>query len=55
MVQVGKKIEANDFRLVIEFGSESTFHFSVQVGELWRQGEKYSCGYVGEKTKVNGT
>ncbi|THD18448.1 DEP domain-containing protein 5 [Fasciola hepatica] len=38
VVQVAKKIEANDFR--------------VQVGELWRGGEKYSCGYVGDKTKI---
>ncbi|CAL8069644.1 unnamed protein product [Calicophoron daubneyi] len=38
VVQVNKKVEYNDMW--------------AQVGELWRKGERYSCGFVGPKTKI---
>ncbi|KAF5395549.1 hypothetical protein PHET_12019 [Paragonimus heterotremus] len=38
VLQVNKKIGYNQMR--------------VQVGELWRKGEKYSSGYVGPETKI---
>ncbi|TGZ64583.1 hypothetical protein CRM22_006304 [Opisthorchis felineus] len=38
VLQVHRKIVHNEMR--------------VQVGELWRKGEVYSCGYVGPETKI---
>ncbi|CAH8620048.1 unnamed protein product [Dicrocoelium dendriticum] len=38
VLQVNKKVTLDDMR--------------VQVGELWRKGEKYSCGFVGPATRA---